>query len=363
MRRLRARLLGLGLVAAVVVLVGLLRFGSALTLALVLAAPGAGAWLAPLLETPAREDVVVPGARGPLRADLYRPARPRGALLLVHGLSRAGRRQPDLERLARALAAHRLLVVVPQFEGLAAFRLAGSEVDDVRAALRHTATLHRVAGVAGFSFGAGPALLAAADVPGLATVGSFGGYADLRDVIRFITTGVHAFAGRRYVQRSEDYNRWKLLALLTSFVADTDDRRLLEALAEQRLAGSPADTSDLERGLGPAGRTVLALVVNRREEAVDALLGRLPVEARDALERLSPLRAVPRLSGRLLVAHGTWDESIPFTESLRLTAAAEQRAHLTLFETFHHTGPGRRSARDRIRDGWRLVGLVDDLLP
>ena len=51
------------------------------------------------------------------------------AVLLVHGLSRMGRRQPDLERLARLLAGHGLVVVVPQFEGLAAFRLTGREIE------------------------------------------------------------------------------------------------------------------------------------------------------------------------------------------------------------------------------------------
>ncbi len=35
----------------------------------------------------------------------------------------------------------------------------------------------------------------AADLPGVGPVGSFGGYADLRNVIRYITTGVHTFRG------------------------------------------------------------------------------------------------------------------------------------------------------------------------
>ncbi len=84
----------------------------------------------------------------------------------------------------------------------------------------YTLSLNESAGIAGFSFGAGPALLAAADVPGLRVVGSFGGYADLTHVIAYVTTGAHDFDGRRYVQRQEEYNRWKLLALLVGFVQD-----------------------------------------------------------------------------------------------------------------------------------------------
>ena len=118
-----------------------------------------------------------------------------------------------MARLASLLGQHGVLVVVPQFEGLAAFNLSGREVADIRSALRYTAGLSPSSGVAGFSFGAGPALLAAADVPGLRVVASFGGYADLTHVIRFVTTGEHSDGGHRYVQRQEEYNRWKLLAL------------------------------------------------------------------------------------------------------------------------------------------------------
>jgi hypothetical protein len=196
-------------------------------------------------------------------------------------------------------------------------------------------------------------------------VASFGGYADLGHVIAFVTTGVHSFEGRRYVQAHEEYNRWKLLALLAGFVDDERDRRLLDEIGRRRLAWPGDDTGAIEQELGRAGRAVLALVVNRREDAVAALLGQLPDEARAALERLSPLTAVSRLRARLLLAHGTADDSIPFTESLRLAAAAGARAHLALFSTFHHTGPEPRwpSVRARIGDGWELVRLADELLP
>lgn len=340
------------------------RLGPALALALPLALPSTERALVHLIGDPTREDLTLPGADGPLRADLYRPAAPQGALLLVHGLSPAGRRHPDLARLARLLARHGRLVLVPDFEGLRAFRLSGREVDEVGQALRHLRRMDARVGVAGFSFGAGPALLAAATVPDLRLVGSFGGYADLRHVIAFITTGVHAFDGRRYAQPQEEYNRWKLLALLAGFVEDARDRALLQAIAERRLADPAEATGRMEAGLGAEGRSVLALVQNRREDALPALLAGLPAPARDALERLSPLAVVPRLSGRLLVAHGVEDGSIPFTESLRLAEASGGRARTVIFRTFHHTGPQPlwRSLADRARDGWQLLRLADALL-
>ncbi|HYB43812.1 MAG TPA: hypothetical protein VEL75_18680 [Candidatus Methylomirabilis sp.] len=364
MRSHRAALIAvaLALVAAVALA---LRFGPTLGFSLALAAPATEAWLSPLWQAAPLEEITLPAQFASLRADLYRPARARGALLLVHGLSRAGRRQPDLARLAHLLASQGMLVVVPQFEGLAAFRLSGREVDEVRAALAYTVSLGPTAGIAGFSFGAGPALLAAADVPGLRVVGSFGGYADLPHVIAYVTTGTHHFEGQRYVQAQEEYNRWKLLALLCGFVEDTGERRRLEELTRRKLANPGDDTREIEIALGPRGQTMLALVLNRRENAVAGLLAQLPAGAREALERLSPLPALSRIRARLLIAHGMADDSIPFTESLELARAAGPQARLALFKTFHHTGPQPLwpAITDGTRDGWTLVRLADALLP
>jgi len=362
--RTRTWVIAAALVAVALALIGV-RYGSALSVALALAAPAPESWQGAAHAEPAREEVEIRAGPGrTLRADLYRPAREAGALLLVHGLSSAGRQHPELVRLARALLARGQLVLVPQFEGLAAFRLSGREVDDVRAALVHLqAVSSRRAGIAGFSFGAGPALIAAADAPDLRVVGSFGGYADLRDVLVFVTTGVHRFAGRREVVRQEEYNRWKLLALLTGFVEDGDDRERLQAIATRRLA-NPADaTGSEEARLGPEGHALLALIENRREDAVPALVAALPSPARQALDALSPLRVMPRLAGRLLIAHGAGDESIPYTESLRLSAAAGPHERAIILETFHHVGPRPWwPSPARLVDGWRLVRLADGLL-
>ena len=342
----------------------MLRFGPAATLSLSLAMPPAEPWLAPLLSAVSVEEVSVEVPGGRLVADLYRPTAPRGALVLVHGLSRAGRRHAELARLARLLARHQRLVLVPQFEGMVAFRLSGREADEVAAALGTLAARAPGVGVVGFSFGAGPALLAAGRTPGLSVIASFGGYAELDAVAAYVTTGAHAFAGRRYVEPQEQYNRWKLLALLAGFAEDGHDRRQLDAITERKLADPGADTGALESSLGPGGRAILALVRNRREDAVAPLLAALPAGAREAMRALSPLGVVPRVSGRLVIAHGMGDVSIPFTESLRLADASNGRADAVILETFEHTGlqPLWRSLLGRLRDGARLLRLADALL-
>jgi hypothetical protein len=347
-----------------VLVLTLLRFGAALSLSLTLAVPGTEAPLGAILDEAVVEEISIDAGARRLLADLYRPRAPVAGLLLVHGLSRAGRRHSEVVRLARLLARHGRLVLVPHFDGLAAFRLTGHEVTDVRAALQALAARSPSIGIAGFSFGAGPALLAAGDVPDLAVAASFGGYADLKNVIVFLTTGVHEFGGDRHVQPPEEYNRWKLLALLVGFVQAERDRRLLGEVAERRLDDPGADTRALEADLGPEGQAIRALVLNRRHDAVATLLAALPPDARAAIDQLSPLTAVGRLRGRLIIAHGVDDASIPFTESLRLAEASHGRARAVLLETFHHTGPQPLwpSIARRARDAVRLVRLADGVL-
>jgi fermentation-respiration switch protein FrsA (DUF1100 family) len=354
-------LVGGALIAGIIVAAVLaIRFGPTLALSLTLALPESETWL----RDPAREEITILVNGRQLHADVYRPAKPRAALLLVHGLSRAGRRHPDLVRFARALARHGEVVLVPEFEGLTAFRLTGREVEEIRGAFHYLTRATGSVGIAGFSFGAGPALLAAADLPRLRLVGSFGGYADLRNVIAYITTGVHAFRGERYVQRQEEYNRWKLLSLLAVYVEHERDRQLLQGIAERKLANPAENTSALEARLERAGRSVLNLALNRREEAVAKLFAALPASVREALDSLSPLSRVPRISSRLLIAHGAGDDSIPFTESLRLAEAASGRSRVVILQTFHHTGPKPfwESLGLRARDGLNLLRLADDLL-
>jgi hypothetical protein len=336
----------------------------ALTLSLALAVPSAERLVRPFATAPARIEVSIAVPGGRLIADLYRPPRPRSALVLVHGLSRAGREHPELTRLAQLLAGRDVAVLVPHFPGMAAFTLSGREPVEVAAALEHARGLGVPVGVAGFSFGAGPALLAAAAARDVRVVGSFGGYADLRHVIRYIATGVHELDGRRYVQAPEPYNRWKLLALLAGFVEAPDERGSLQAIVTRRLADPADDTTALESRLGPTATAMLALARARDDAEVERQLAALPARARDAIDALSAVSAARRLNGRLLVAHGADDASIPFTESLRLGAAAGDRARVAVLRTFHHAGP--RAAwtglTDRAADGWDLFRVVDALL-
>jgi fermentation-respiration switch protein FrsA (DUF1100 family) len=346
------------------------RFGPTVLFTAALAVPAFDGWMAGWSAASASEEIIVRASATTMRADLYQPRHTywprhtRSAVLIVHGLSPAGRRHPELVRLARLFARHGHLVMVPHFDGLATFRLSGREIDEIKAALAELRRRSEAVAVAGFSFGAGPALVAAADVEGLAWIGSFGGYADLRRVIVYLTTGIHTFQGRRYAGRVEEYNRWKLAALLTPLIDDSGDRERLALIASRRLANPSDDTSALAAQLEPSGRTAMSLVLSRREDLTTTLLDRLSPATRAQLDRLSPITVVSRLRARLLVAHGVDDDSIPFTESLRLAEAAGPAARVVILQTFHHTGPQHVSSawHRRAADAAALLVLVDEML-
>jgi pimeloyl-ACP methyl ester carboxylesterase len=338
------------------------RLASAHLLAFDLLVPG---W-APTVHSVGHEPVTFDGST----ADLYRPGGPpRGGLVLVPGLSREGKNHPAFQRLARSLARVGFLVLAPDFPGLRAFQVAES---DMRVIVRAVQTLRveggSPTGVLGFSFGAGPALLAAAD-PAIrdqvALVGSLGGYWNLANVIGFITTGWFEADGQWRQGAQQPYNRWKLLAALVPYVADPGDRARLQRLADRKLVDPGEDVKVELAKLGVEGWRLLALVENRQRDRVANLLASLTPAMRERLQRLSPATAIGGVKARLLVAHGRDDDSIPYTESVRLARAAPNLGRLVIFDGFTHVFPsegGWRSRLRQVRDLERLVLLLDDLL-
>ncbi|MBI4588308.1 MAG: alpha/beta fold hydrolase [Candidatus Rokubacteria bacterium] len=356
---------GLALALATLVLLAaprIGRFGSAHLVALDLLAPG---WM-PTVHSVIRETVAIDRAA----ADLYRSSGPqRGGLVLVPGLSREGKDHPAFQRVARSLARAGFLVLAPDFPALRAFHVAEADVQAIVQAVQAlTAEAGLPIGIVGFSFGAGPALLAAAD-PAIRDrvdlVGSFGGYWDLANVIGFITTGWYEEDGRRRQVAQQSYNRWKLLAALAPYAAELAERERLQKLVERKLANPEADVSAELGKLGVEGWQLLALVGNRHRDRVAGLLASLTPPIRERIQRLSPAGAISQVKARLLIAHGRDDDSIPYTESLRLARAAPNLGRLVIFEGFTHAFPsegGWRTRLRQVRDLERLVLLLDNLL-
>ena len=256
--------------------------------------------------------------RRPVPVDLHAPRtlrRPPG-LVLVHGLSPRGKDEPRLREAAQILARVGWAVAVPTVDGLTRLRLRPEDAGAVAAAagaLRE-ARYEPVALLA-VSLGGGPALLAATD-PGLARTFSavmiLGGYASARELLRYTLTGAYAFGSAR-------------------------GRRVP---SEDGIAAFARANAELVDGAGQK------LVDNREPAAVDTLLDALAPDTRRLLNELSPAGRLARLRAPLFLVHGRDDPAVPYSESLRLAAAAQAAGRpprVVIVGAVGHVEPGERA--------------------
>lgn len=301
-------------------------------------------------------------------ADRYQPAdrAPRATLVLLHGLTPAGRREPRLVRFATTMARAGFNVVVPDLPGMRSLAVGTEDVRDV------TDTLRRVldpaayrgcgtVGLMGFSFAVGPALIAALAPEvreRVAFVVAVGGYYDLADAITYSTTGHDPTSGRGTRPPAPE-GKWWLVQGQSRRLPRVEDRALLDELAQRRLRDPAATVDDLLAQLSPDGRAVYALVANTDPERVRELIRQLPVAIRDQLRALDLAQQnLEALRAHLLLIHGTDDNVIPVGHSRRLLARlGTERASL-----FEPRGLDHVDVTPGLRDTWQLWQATRKLL-
>jgi fermentation-respiration switch protein FrsA (DUF1100 family) len=320
-------------------------------------------WLSRATRPPAVEPLLGPGGPDATPPDLWHPdGRQRGpwpGLVLVHGLTPEGKRDTRLAWTAERLARAGFAVAVPELPALRAQRLRPDDALVVRDTLlrlaAHPSVERGPVAVIAVSVGLGPVALAL-DEPALAErvrlVLALGGYADAREVIRYFTTGAYGFGGTGGRAVVDPALAWAFLTRNLDLVRDERDRTAVVAALQGRPSGADA---------GPSARAVLALLENREPARVDALLDALPLETRELLEALSPARHLGRARTRLLLVHGKDDPAIPYTESLRLAAAAPDRSRVALVDLIGHV-EGHAPAWQRLADLMRLWSVCYELL-
>jgi len=302
------------------------------------------------------------------RADLYHPAvKIRAGLVLLPGVAELGGDDPRLVAFARALARAGFAVLVPELAGLRQLRVSSSDVHEVVDAFAWLVSQQELApagraGLAAFSYAAGPALLAAMDDAIRDQVGfmfAVGGYHDLHRVLTFFTTGYYVHNGRQKYLPPDDYGKWAFVAGNLDRVQNDTDRRLLETLARRLWRDPAAATDDLVPSLGWEGQSLWAFINNRDPRRVSALLADLPVAIRQEISSLNLAKHdLSRLKAPLILIHGYEDPMIPFTESISLARAVSKgHARLYLVHGLVHV-----DVAPALPDRWRLWLAMYDLL-
>jgi pimeloyl-ACP methyl ester carboxylesterase len=331
-------------------------------------------------------EIVYSGPGGaPRRADLYcdDAGAPRGRLLLVHGLVDTGKDDSRLRALGTALARRQFLVMVPDFPGMRALRAGRADIAEVRVALGE---LRRrgdcdtggearplQTGVVGFSYSAGPVLLALDDPVRRADFAIlFGGYYDLTEVILFLTTGRYREGGIDGSGEVLPEGRWIMLEANASTIADPSDRAALVDIARRRRREPEADLGRVVESLGPAARAALELVTNTDPARFQSLLDGTAPELRDLLAKLSPSRSLEGpIDVDLFLLHGRGDLIVPYTQSLALQRGlrVSGAVRLALLGGFQHARPADREERSwwskalrNPADSIKLLFVIEEIL-
>jgi dienelactone hydrolase len=302
----------------------------------------------------------------PIRARLYSPTTPRGALVLVPGVHHLGIDEPRLIRFARAIAGSGVAVLTPEVRELIDYRIEAASKDEIGlAAHALRARIGEPVGLMGMSFAGGLALLAASDprfAPDVAFVVAVGAHDDLARVARFFATGeiprpdgsILKLAAHPYGPLVLVYDR------LEDFFPPSD----LDAARGALKAWLWEDTTDARKkaeALSPASRAKMDELFDDHLESIEpALLAELETR-RDAMRAASPHGGMAGLRAPVYLLHGAGDSVIPATETLWLAADVPKgllRDVLVSPAVVHVELEGEPPLREK----WALVHFMADVL-
>jgi len=337
-------------------------------------------WLGKWTPPPIIKEVSYNGPNGPVMADLYLPEAGRRypGILLNHGVVDTGKNDPRLRRFAEILCRSGFVVFVPDFKGMRSFRIAPSDIDEVRVAFENLISLRKYilpesCGLFGFSYGSGPTMIAAGRPiirEKVRFIVSFGGYYDLRKVLSYIATGNFEFEGKRYFRKPQEYGKWVFLENNLDLITSAQDRMMLQRILQIKLKNEQASIEQILPLLGEEGKNALALLSHTDPNQTEILLQKLPVNVLSSIEALSVAPALKQLKADLILAHGEDDDMIPYTETLRLAQAAPdpRRVYLQILKSYAHVDPDRQPLTVKsfftfhLSEAWKLFGLINQLM-
>jgi len=324
---------------------------------------------------PARESISFMTGGEKRAADLYRP--PQGAragIVLVPGVVAEGRRDARVVAIANTLARLDFTVLVPDMPGVRRYRMRSSDVREVADTFAWLASRPALAppghiGIAGFSYGAGPVLLAALQ-PDIRErvhfVLAVGGYYSLENVVTYLTTGYYPVdqpagtaapaTGR---MSPHPYSEAAFIRSNLDLLERPVDRGFFRDYAAH-LTGDRIDGKEpVPPRLAPDAQAFYDLLANHLPAQVPVLLDRLPLRMRSELEGINPAaHDLSQLRAGVILLHGRSDNLIPYTESIALAdALPANQVQLFVIDGLAHV-----DLKPKARDVPQLLGAMEALL-
>lgn len=334
-----------------------------------------GRWLGPWADPTRRPDAqVVDEDVGGMQVRIYRPLRGplRATFLIAQGLHYACADDPRMDRFCRVLTAagHQVVIpYIPDFLALVPSERAKHDFARAFDALPRWMAPGRRPIVFSISFGSLLAFsLAAARGGAIERLIIFGGYADLRETLRFSLTGEVA-GGRAAVRDplNQPVVLMNLLAQLEPAVGASEAaavsaawRRYVEAVWGRAEMKADRRYVAVAEALAPdvpaAVRELFLIGVGALPGAADLAL---PALSRFDARPLDPSPYLPQITGRVDLVHGVDDDVIPFEHARALAAGlsrADVRVHLT--GMYGHTGAARPPLGAAARELLTLVRVL-----
>src|SRR5262245_57466193 len=263
--------------------------------------------------------------------DIYSGEHAHSPILIVHGLNPTGKNSLDLMRISEALAQVGYQVFVPDLIEMRRQHLQPEEAGHIKSVFQF---IGRDSAIACFSYGCGPAMIAAADPDIRDHVRfalAFGGYFDIRETLEFVVTGPESPIA---------YLKWVYLGANSDLVADETDRARLRTIAEGR--GEKSIAADAVASLSPEGKALLDVFLASNPEDFRTRLEAGPENLQRRLDALSPSRVVQNIRAPLILVHGINDPAIPAQQTIEFATAARANGlsySLTLLRMYGHVNP------------------------
>ncbi len=264
--------------------------------------------------------------------DIYGDEKSRSSILIVHGVNPTGKNSLDLVRISDALAQVGYQVFVPDFVEMRRVHLVPEEALRIKSMFQF---IGKDAGIACFSYGCGPALVAAADPEirhNVRFVLAFGGYFDTREALEFVITGPPAPTA---------YLKWAYLGANADVIADEADQLRLRTIAQQRRDNAPLEAGITE-SLSSESKALLDIFSASNAADFQARLNAGPETFRRRLDSISPSRFLLNIRAPLILVHGVNDPVIPAQQSIEFAKAARANgleSSLTLLRMYGHVNP------------------------
>ena len=308
-------------------------------------------------------------------ADLYQP--PQGAragIVLIPGVAARGRRDTRVVAIANTLARLDFTVLVPDMPGVRRYRMRSSDVQEVADAFAWLASRPALApaehiGIAGFSYGVGPVLLAALQPDIRARVRfvlAVGGYYSLENVVTYLTTGYYPAdqpAGTTAPATGRlsphPYSEAAFIRSNLELLERPEDRGFFLDYAAHITGDRMDEDEPLPAHLAPDAQAFYDLLANHLPAQVPALLDKLSPRMRSELEGISPAaHDLSRLRAEVILLHGRGDNLIPYTESIALAnALPASQVQLFVIDGLAHV-----DFRPKAHDVPQLLGAMEALL-